>query len=342
MNRSTLIGAWRASAVALALGMAHAHAVSDGNSAEVVQSGDGNNAEIRQGLDGSSNQTVRIFQGGDSLNTFVAIDQSGGDFNTASVEQLNETDSRTEIFQVGARNLAGMVIGSGTVAGAGGSGNTNRISQTGNDHIAQVLQTNLAGAGITLAPQGVRVTQVGGDFNQAYVSQTGTGLAFDLIQSGFRNLVNASAATSAPGTTPIILTGQSGTNSEAVLAQTGNDNRIDLGQAGDGSSISADQVGNLNTAEISQTGNSDILVLSQTGASNEAYLSQLGDSNEAYVTQLGDANQAYTTQVGSANQAWVTQTGIGNVANIGQTGNANSAAVTQVGNNNTSFISQGQ
>lgn len=303
----------------------------DGNDAEVLQvNGDGNESTVTQ--TGNTN-TVWLNQGIDagrwddysgvaSTNSTVTIGQSGsgnienmeqyGDGNSATLSQINATNTRADVYQGWA------------YSGWNETATTSALSVTNSS--VSVIQSDGDKDYVGLWQYGgddnhVTISQSVGDNNRAQVSQ---GFIYDDLNYNFTQPVYNINHNNATIT-------QAGTNNQAKLMQLGNSNTFALTQTGEGNHL-GDAPGGLEVARngyFKQDGDHNTFEGTQDGGATLNNTSrQTGDYNDIDMTQ-GAGDMAKIIQDGDFNDVLLTQMGGGQDATILQTGNSNTATVTQ-------------
>lgn len=296
-------------------------AMAQSNTSTTTQTGDNNNATVDQ--TGSSNtsiisQTVNFGTAGHTAN----VTQDGTN-NMGDVLQDQE-DAEATLIQTGAdnqillkqsgENQASDIVQTGDRNKVGGYNNINQrayqkngtsfsndansvsVSQVGDDNQIGLWQEHHAAA--------ANIDQAG-DFNEAYLRQTGAPTG--LIQS---------ASISQTGDDHYADMNFYGDGNNFSLTQDGNalggdnglGNEVDVDVTGDGNVGVLSQTGTQNYADIDVTGNNNLTVdLSQNGIGNDADMDITGDDNSMSISQTGDGHMATETIIGNGNTINVTQ-----------------------------------
>ena len=222
-----------------------------GADATIAQTGAGNEARTYQTSApvGTVND-IDVTQTGDD--NFAHLRQSGGDGNTALVQQIGDLNEST-FTQTGASNRAveRMTAGSYNVVTIDQNGSSNRavyeiwgdsntmdIDQTGNNH-----NTAINGRGTPPAPGGgvsdntIDIDQFGGDGNQidGYFANGSESDTVTISQDGTGNLMN------------------SGAMSDYGLYVDGDLNTVEVMQTGMGNTSDVTVIGDGNTSTVSQS-----------------------------------------------------------------------------------------
>ncbi len=338
-----------------ALGLSMSAAVADNNEAFTDQQGNNNDAQIDQTA--ADNSTVGIETPAGNVNGPALQD---GNNNTLSIEQIGTSNNVAEDTLSGALVQSGLTqdgndndmtilqsrTGGVTTFGnmlkwaeqdgnrnelsinqtSDGGTNTANASQTGNDNVAEVSQSNTA-TGTNFSNNnfvsqsssptaGTGGVVQDGNRNEAYVDQDGYDLRLSrLEQTGNENFADVDMVGNDIGNgglTP----GFSGASnaSGSVVAQTGNRNDTDMFLSGVGVVYGVKQIGNDNLAQN----------ISVTGDDNSIGVGQYGNRNEIALANVANReNSIGINQTGNDNFAWADVTRIGNDVLIGQYGNRN-------------------
>ncbi|MDH5364674.1 MAG: hypothetical protein OEW82_05875 [Dehalococcoidia bacterium] len=305
------------------------------NTADITQDGTGNEATINQT---GSGQSATINQYGTNL---AQIDQSGGNNNTATINQGAPGKPVTNfhkpayasdwiigswIEQVGSDNIASTTVAFDGSASGSGNSNSTRIYQNGVENTAtQVIGSYSSYTNSNKPYKAIEIDQVG---NENTASQTTTS-SFGCY--GIQNMVTLQTGNS----------NYAQQDSVGGMAST-----MEIFQTGNGNSSTQYQWARYSTAHVDIQGNNNITdqyqkytVWSLSGV-DDAYIDIIGDDNIATQSQIGEYNDADIDITGSGNQAYQTQTGDSNYAKINVLGNNNYASQTQTGNGHSSTISQ--
>lgn len=305
----------------------------DGNDAEVLQvNGDGNVSTVTQ--TGNTN-TVWLNQGINagrwtgynsnvaSTNSTVTIGQSGGSGNIENMEQYGDNNSAT-LSQINATNTRADVFQGWAYSGWGETAITSALSVTNSS--VSVTQSNGNTDYVGVWQYGgnddhVTISQSGGDNNRAQIAQ---GFIYNDLNYNFTRPVYNVDNNNATVT-------QSGNSNVSKLMQLGDGNAFSLTQTGDGNKV-GDAPGGLETARngyFKQDGDANIFIGAQAdgatldntskqdGNDNYINISQ-GEDDVAKIIQTGDLNDVYLTQMGGTQNATILQIGNSNVANVTQ------------------------
>ena len=295
----------------------------DGNTANVTQTGDGfnmsatvsstgnaNSATVLQ--DGTNNASASVSQTGNGNSATVNQQPAGGRFSNEAIASVTQagTSNTAVINQVGTNCAA--------CSGNGVSATILQVDNTSDsfaqiDQIGPALRTSALIDQDTAFTSDARITQTGDDQN-ASVVQNFVSRGHALInQQGARNTANISQTNAVNRSSATILQNGNDNVASHSAAFNSNDNTSFIQQTGNANNASVVQgkvpmvpgdpsSATWNEAHITQNGSAHVATIGQFG------LGTSSNPNQATITQTGFGNNAAITQNGGAgNSAVVTQ-----------------------------------
>ena len=223
-----------------------------------------------------------------------------------------------------------------------------------NNHFALTVtpQSAISSAQTTSISNAQSVTQQG---NKVYMTQSGDGLALDILQDGDDNLVigsDLSSAASIQGTNNDIKITQKNNNNVLGIDVNGSTNDIDIYQDTDQRAV-VNITGSSNTLDLEQlhlnnsgdhyssinvAGSNNNMTIDQKETGNKYLFLDVDNSNNVIVDQKGTGNHFLDIDLTDSHTVDVTQDGSGShSATINLSGNSSSVTLTQDSSTNQNY-----